>query len=370
VLDQFDAAQEDVKTAASVALGCVAVGETAKFLPDILAEMKANPKRQYLLLGSLRETIVRLSATGESGVEALKKYSDQLLALLFDFTNTAEEGNRNVVAECLGKLALIDPQKVVLALKDRTASSAPAETRACVTSALKAAITEKPQAVDALLAQHLKAFLDLLQDKEIIVRKSVLLSLNYMAHLKPALIREPLPKYLPALYGETKVKKELIKEFEVGPFKHLIDTGTELRQAAFEALYTLLETCLTRLDLAEAIAHVAPALNDTYDIQMLSHMILARIAKKAPAALVAGLDALIEPLRTAVQSKPKGEAVQQQIERHEDMIKSTLRTIATIAKVEGVENAPSFQEFLTATVLAAPLGDKYAAVVKDMSERQ
>lgn len=103
---------------------------------------------------------------------------------------------------------------------------------------------------------------------------------------------------------------------------------------------------------------------------MLSHMILARVAKKAPAAIVASIERLIDPLRTAVTSKPKGEAVQQQIERHEDMIKSTLRTIALLAKAEGVDNAPNFQEFITATCLAPPLGEKYAAVNKELAERQ
>ena len=65
-------------------------------------------------------------------------------------------------------------------------------------------------------------------DSEIAVRKAVLLSLNFTAHLKPLIVRDLLPKYLPAVYDQTAIKKELIKEVEVGPFKHLIDTGIEL----------------------------------------------------------------------------------------------------------------------------------------------
>lgn len=102
---------------------------------------------------------------------------------------------------------------------------------------------------------------------------------------------------------------------------------------------------------------------------MLGHLILARVAKKAGASLVSGLDVLVEPLRTAVNSKPKGEAVQQQIERHDEMIRSTLRAIHAIAHVEGIENAPHFQEFLASTVVAGPLADKYAQVAKDAGER-
>ena len=52
---------------------------------------------------------------------------------------------------------------------------------------------------------------------------------------------------------------------------------------------------------------------DVYDIQMLNHLILIRLAKKAGASLIAGLDPLIEPLRQDITSKPKDTAVKQQV---------------------------------------------------------
>lgn len=55
LLASFAPSSEEVKSAASYALGSVAVGNLPEFLPFILNEIEAQPKRQYLLLHSLRE---------------------------------------------------------------------------------------------------------------------------------------------------------------------------------------------------------------------------------------------------------------------------------------------------------------------------
>ncbi|KAL4716046.1 hypothetical protein ACJJTC_002811 [Scirpophaga incertulas] len=55
LLNSFTPSSEEVKSAASYALGSVAVGNLPEFLPFILREIEAQPKRQYLLLHSLRE---------------------------------------------------------------------------------------------------------------------------------------------------------------------------------------------------------------------------------------------------------------------------------------------------------------------------
>ena len=43
---------------------------------------------------------------------------------------------------------------------------------------------------------------------------------------------------------------------EMGPFKHTVDDGLDLRKAAFECMYTLLDSCLDRLDVFEFLNHV------------------------------------------------------------------------------------------------------------------
>lgn len=71
------------------------------------------------------------------------------------------------------------------------------------------------------------------------------------------------------MYNETQKRKELIREVEMGPFKHEVDDGLDLRKAAFECMYTLLDTCIDRLDIFEFLTHVQDGLKDHYDIKVI-----------------------------------------------------------------------------------------------------
>jgi cullin-associated NEDD8-dissociated protein 1 len=366
VLAAFEDSSEDVKTGASVALGNIAIGNMGAVLPDIFAEIQAHPKKQYLLLGSLREVIVRQSGT-KGGVTTLSTYFDQFLTVLFNNTQSEEEGTRNVVSECLGKLALINPEKVIPALRERIGSDSPF-TRGIVVTAVKFTIAEQPLPVDDVLKKEIAAFLEVLKDANIDVRRSALLTLNYVAHHKSKLIRDLLPKYLPVLYAETKVRPELIREVDLGPFKHKVDDGLELRKAAFDVMYTLLDTSIDRLDLSEFINHMVNGLNDQYDIKMLDQMMLVRLAQRAGAALLAGLDNLIEPLRQTVTTKVKDNSIQQQVERNEEMIRSALRAVAAINAIPNSDTNQRWADFMKTTIRTPDLNDKFEQVAKEAAD--
>lgn len=80
------------------------------------------------------------------------------------------------------------------------------------------------------------------------VRKSAVELLNAAAHNKPGLVLEHLEFALPELYKQTVIDESLIKTVDLGPFKHKIDDGLELRKVAFECMDVIFGSCPGSID--------------------------------------------------------------------------------------------------------------------------
>ena len=276
----------------------------------------------------------------------LTAYVPSIWDQLYRHTECEEEGTRNVVAECLGKLCLIKPAELLPRLKSSLASPS-ARVRTTVVTAMKFTITDQPQPIDALLRTTIGDFLSTLEDTDLNVRRVALVAFNSAAHNKPSLIRDLLRTVLPHLYKETEKRKELIREVEMGPFKHEVDDGLDLRKAAFECMYTLLETCVDRLDIFEFLSHVQDGLKDHYDIKMLTYLMVSRVSQLCPGAVLQRLDKLVEPLKMTCTTKVKANSVKQEYEKQDELKRSAMRAIAALLVVPGADKHPQLGEFIT-----------------------
>lgn len=362
IIESFQSPFEEIKSAASFALGNIAVGNLSKYLPFILDQIDNQQKKQYLLLHSLKEVIAR-QASDKAGQNVLQdSYIEKILALLFNHCESEEEGVRNVVAECLGKIALIEPRNLIPALKIRTTNPA-AFTRATVVIAVKYSIVERPEKIDEILYPEISTFLMLIKDNDRHVRRAAVLALSTAAHNKPNLIKGLLPEMLPLLYDQTVVKQELIRTVDLGPFKHTVDDGLEIRKAAFECVDTLLDSCLDQVNPSSFIVpYLISGLSDHYDVKMPCHLILSKLADKCPAAVLAVLDSLVEPLEKTINHKPKLDAVKQEVDRNEDMIRSALRGIASLNRISGGDCSLKFKMLINNITNSPSLAEKYNSV--------
>uniref|UniRef100_A0A4W6DBM6 TATA-binding protein interacting (TIP20) domain-containing protein n=1 Tax=Lates calcarifer TaxID=8187 RepID=A0A4W6DBM6_LATCA len=340
ILEAFTSTSEEVKTAASCALGSMAVGSLNDFLPFLLKEISSQPRRQYLLLHSLKE-VIRSSS--------LSPHVESIWALLFQNCECQEEGTRNLVAECLGKLTLVNPAQLLPRLKQQLKAGSPLA-RSTVVTAIKFTIVDQP-----------KIFLKT-SDNDINVRRVALVMFNSAAHNKPSLIRGLLGTVLPHLYKETQIRKDLIREVEMGPFKHTVDDGLDVRKAAFECMYTLLDSCLEGLDVLQFLDHVEEGLKDHYDIRMLTFLMLARLVSLCPAAVLQRLDRLVEPLKATCTTKVKAGSVKQEFEKQEELRRSAMRAVAALLAVPEVERSPSMADFANQIRTNADMASIYQSV--------
>ncbi|XP_026962751.1 cullin-associated NEDD8-dissociated protein 1 isoform X3 [Sagmatias obliquidens] len=239
--------------------------------------------------------------------------------------------------------------------------------RSSVVTAVKFTISDHPQPIDPLLKNCIGDFLKTLEDPDLNVRRVALVTFNSAAHNKPSLIRDLLDTVLPHLYNETKVRKELIREVEMGPFKHTVDDGLDIRKAAFECMYTLLDSCLDRLDIFEFLNHVEDGLKDHYDIKMLTFLMLVRLSTLCPSAVLQRLDRLVEPLRATCTTKVKANSVKQEFEKQDELKRSAMRAVAALLTIPEAEKSPLMSEFQSQISSNPELAAIFESIQKDSS---
>ena len=71
----------------------------------------------YSLLPLHLSQVIACHYASPEGLEALKPYVPQIWPVLYGHFESSEEGTRNVVAECVGKLTLLDPDTLLPKLK-------------------------------------------------------------------------------------------------------------------------------------------------------------------------------------------------------------------------------------------------------------
>ena len=390
---------EAVAEAASLALGSVASGNLETYLPVVLEQVRAqadDSKLQYHLLRALNEVIMTTAhkTTTTTAISAVSKgdssqkkkttraaaatavpmmaapqVQEILQLLLSSAAGSSEEECRAVVGECLGHLTLVAPTEVLSSLHGQLTGSSP-DTRAIAVSALRHAAVEREHPVDAPLTAILPTALQLMGDEDVNVRKAGIHLLTAAAHNKPVLVAECLAEVLPLVYAQTKPDPALIRTVDLGPFKHKIDDGLELRKAAFECLGVLMARCYDRLDPAELGTAILDGLKDTYDVKMQCHSLLISLSHLAPGAVGSSLDRLVDPLTATLTARVKSDAVKQEVDRNEDMLRSCLRAVAVLNRLPSAANVVPFKQFMEGVVMSGAMKERYNAILAEKRQAE
>jgi len=102
-----------------------------------------------------------------------------------------------------------------------------------VISALRYTFADTDESYDEFLRPVVIDMLKImLNEQDLENRRLALITLNSATHNKPELILPHLDEFLPLVMNETVIKPELVREVSMGPFKHKVDDGLEIRKVS------------------------------------------------------------------------------------------------------------------------------------------
>jgi cullin-associated NEDD8-dissociated protein 1 len=217
--------------------------------------------------------------------------------------------------------------------------------RAMVISALRYTFSDTDEAYDEYLKPIVVPMLvQMLNEDDLENRRLALMTFNSAMHNKPDMILPALDQLMPLAMKETVIKPELIREVQMGPFKHKVDDGLEIRKSAYETVYALLETSFTRLspiEVSDFFERIVAGITDEHDIRILCNLMLTKLMVIAPEQVHSRLDSIAENFRIVLMIKPKDNAVKQEIEKILEGAKGVLKVSLTLNKQMGDESGAS-----------------------------
>lgn len=358
LLRQLDSQQDEVRLAAALALGYATVGAMGSLLKVVIDNVQQagsaaqGQKKQYLLLTSLREVIaigVAQRSGARSLAEHLRPHVPRVLPILSQYADSQEESVRNVVSESLGHLLVVDQDTVLQALTGLASNRESWRMRAAAVSSVRFAAAKHCQASDILPLKE--AILKCLSDEEMQVRKAALHSVNVVC-LSPTcgeILRDQTELIFERIKEDSKLRAELIREVDLGPFKHKVDDGLPLRKFAYTVCTSLLAAYPEQVASPALIDVVLQGLADNEDVQVICCQLLQDLCSWnfALYRIIGRIGDLVEPFDRCIMRCIKQVQAKQQVGRAMDMLRLYARTLKVVEPIAEANQHKAFVDFIS-----------------------
>jgi cullin-associated NEDD8-dissociated protein 1 len=268
---------------------------------------------------------------------------------------------RSLVAECLGSMAVAHPDVVLPKLAELQKShciitvshgaidegdhASLKNANICTTIATSVKHAIAGQVDQSQLAPLMSTFAELIQQEDLRVRHAALLMLYSAFHHMPSVVSQMATKesIMPFLYKVAELKAE--RKVDLGPFTHTVDDALPLRKSALSIFATCLETNPDVLDIPSLMGVLARSLADKDDIQLHAHQIIMSMVSHHSYHLSASLNSFVDPLEKTMNKKA-GNKTGTELERLNDLIKSSIRVMITLSAMEGANGSTKFMDLV------------------------
>ena len=352
ILNSFASADDASKSAASIALGHVAVGAMSAYLPIILGEIEsaADDSALYLVLQSLREVI---NTHRSNGAELSDADITSILPHITGLANSKEEGIRNICSECFGCFVSMNPEKIIPTLtalvaenRNKTDDEPAARMLWTVLTSMKHALSGKNAKLDGL-ASHMteNGFLALMDEEDFEVKHAALLMVNAAVHYAPEVVAASMASFIMPRVFDFLVLTS-VRTIDLGPFKHKIDDALPLRKVSLSIVDSALQQG-SIVDVSLLIPQLAKCCGDVEEVVVPCHQVLVKLCARDEAIVCQHLDAMVEGgLEKAINKKIKDGTAAQDVDKINDLVRSALRVVVAVEKCKGSEGIKGWSEFV------------------------
>lgn len=158
---------------------------------------------------------------------------------------------------------------------------------------------------------------------------------------------------LTAALQMTKIDPTLIKEIDLGPFKHKIDDGIPIRKAAFALIETMLERIPGKVDSALIADAAIKGLDDSAEECMIQCLaIIYRLVMITPIYVIS----LIEPLIDAFNKQfTKNISNVDKNDKAKNIMRSIIRVVELLHRTTEIEGNAKFADFFKEKIVDIPV---------------
>lgn len=208
----------------------------------------------------------------------------------------------------------------------------------------------------------------MIADADINIRKAVITSLTTIAYNLPKLFKDANPKFYDYIKENLKIVASLIKEVELGPFKHKVDDGLPLRTSAYSFVETSVESLLPLHNIDAGLYNdailgglgidlmfvlflflfqILDENND--DILIICFHIIQKLCLINPYIILSIIDQITDKMKVRVEKFAKNAVGKQEGDRNSDLFRAVVRCCLAISKTPDIETCPKFYDFFNET---------------------
>lgn len=179
------------------------------------------------------------------------------------------------------------------------------------------------------------------------ITNNIIGTFNSALHNKKTLVLPQLSSLLPYAMRATHPRPDLIREVQMGPFKHKVDDGAGIRRAAYGVLYDLLESPGSRdhIDMPQFYDRIQAGISDELEIRTLCCLVLSKLLVIAPAETRMRLESLAAEFKKVLGTKLKDTAVKQELEKLAEGQKAVVKASVAINRAFGPDENRAWRDY-------------------------